>query len=135
MRTALITVAHGRHAHLRRQHLMVARSEVAVDDYIVVAIDDAILVAMWEDHPGVTLLRQGPGRHGLPLAAARNAGAAAALERGAELLVFLDVDCLPDPGLVGHYARAAVEHPESLLCGPVAYLPQTASGAVMTSTP
>lgn len=124
MRTALITVAHGRHAHLRRQHVMLERSEIAVDDYTVVAIDDPMLVSTWENHPGVNLLRHGPGRHGLPLAAARNAGAAAARDRGAELLVFLDVDCLPDPGLVGHYRRAAALHPHSLLCGPVAYLPK-----------
>ena len=33
---------------------------------------------------------------GLPLAAARNVGAAAALTLGAELMIFLDVDCLPE---------------------------------------
>ena len=38
-------------------------------------------------------------RRGLPLAHARNAGARHALRDGAELLVFLDVDCIPGPDL------------------------------------
>ena len=42
----------------------------------------------------------------LPLARARNAGAATAIESGADLLVFLDVDCIPAPGLVRRYVGA-----------------------------
>jgi GT2 family glycosyltransferase len=124
MRTALVTVAHGRHEHLQRQHAMVARSSVPVEDYVVVAVDDPVLGSIWEHESGVTLLRHGPGRHGLPIAAARNAGAAAAVRRGAELIIFLDVDCLPDPELVRHYQAAARQHDSALLCGPVAYLPR-----------
>jgi hypothetical protein len=59
------------------------------------------------------------------MAAARNLGARAALDDGAEVLIFLDVDCIPAPGMVGRYVRAA-EHPDhndALLCGPVTYLP------------
>lgn len=41
---------------------------------------------------------------GLPLAAARNAGARAATEAGADRLVFLDVDCIPSAGLLERYA-------------------------------
>src|SRR5690606_12090639 len=61
----------------------------------------------------------------LPLARARNTGAAAALEAGADLLVFLDVDCIPGPDLVGRYRQTAADrtHADSLLCGPVSYLP------------
>lgn len=124
MRTALVTVAHGRHEHLQRQHAMLARSTVLVDDYIVVALDDPVLGSTWEHEPGVTLLRHGAGRHGLPIAAARNAGARAAVRRGAELIVFLDVDCLPDPELVRYYQAAARASASALLCGPVAYLPR-----------
>jgi GT2 family glycosyltransferase len=61
---------------------------------------------------------------GLPLARARNAGAEHALAAGAELLVFLDVDCLPGPELFSRYRTAALSHgADALLCGPVAYLP------------
>ncbi|PPF90239.1 glycosyltransferase [Subtercola sp. Z020] len=62
----------------------------------------------------------------LRLAAGRNAGAAAAQGAGARLLVFLDADCLPGPELLERYAEAAAEHPESVLCGPVTYLPEGA---------
>jgi N-acetylglucosaminyl-diphospho-decaprenol L-rhamnosyltransferase len=124
VRTALITVAHGRHEHLQRQHAMLSRSTIRVDDYIVVALDDPVLSSTWEHEPGVTLLRHGPGRHGLPIAAARNAGAEAAVRRGAELVIFLDVDCLPDPELVHFYQAAARAADSTLLCGPVAYLPR-----------
>lgn len=124
MRTALVTVAHGRHDHLSRQRTMVGRSTVAVADYLVVAVDDPALSRGWAHEAGVTVLAHGPGRHGLPIASARNAGAAEAVRRGAELIVFLDVDCLPDPELVRYYERAARKHPSSLLCGPVAYLPR-----------
>lgn len=69
------------------------------------------------------ILHVPPGHHGLRLAAARNAGAAAALRDGAELLVFLDADCVPGPRLVPRYLDAALRHPDAVLCGPVTYLP------------
>ena len=43
--------------------------------------------------------------------AARNLGAQTAIDGGAELLIFLDVDCIPAPNMVGTYRRAA-EHPD-----------------------
>lgn len=124
MKTALVTVAHGRHDHLERQHAMLARSSVPVSDYILVALDDPTLTASWSTRTDVHLVTHGAGRHGLPIAAARNQGAAEAVRRGAELIVFLDVDCLPGVELVERYQRAASSYPESLLCGPVAYLPK-----------
>lgn len=64
-----------------------------------------------------------PGPDGLRLAAARNAGAVTAIESGAELLVFLDADCIPGAQLFDWYVRAAGSHPRTVLCGPVTYLP------------
>lgn len=59
------------------------------------------------------------------LAAARNAGGDAAVAAGAELLIFLDADCIPGPDLVRFYQRAAAaQNAPSVLCGPVTYLPQ-----------
>jgi GT2 family glycosyltransferase len=64
-----------------------------------------------------------PAGDGLPLAAARNAGAAAALAAGADVLIFLDVDCVPAPALVDTYARSIATEPGSTLhCGVVRYL-------------
>ena len=44
--------------------------------------------------------------------------------RGAELLVFLDVDCIPGSEMLAFvYTREAPRAHRHLLCGPVAYLP------------
>ena len=61
----------------------------------------------------------------LPVAHGRNQGAAAALRKAAELLVFLDVDCIPDTELIARYHDAAEQprYADALLCGPVTYLP------------
>ena len=55
----------------------------------------------------------------MPLAAARNRAAEAA---GSDLLIFLDVDCVPGPTLVTAYAGAA-HGTEGLFLGEVLYLP------------
>jgi GT2 family glycosyltransferase len=62
--------------------------------------------------------------------AGRNAAAAAAIAAGAELLVFLDVDCLPGPEVFARYADAAAAHPDALLAGPVTYLASVQRPAV-----
>lgn len=61
-----------------------------------------------------------PGER-MPLAAARNAAARAA---GSDRLIFLDVDCIPGPGLVGQYIRQ-LDLSGRCLLGEVRYLPGT----------
>ena len=63
-----------------------------------------------------------PAAEGFRLAAARNAGADAAVALGGDLVVFLDADCVPSPGLLGRYVAAARAEPDAVLCGPVTYL-------------
>ena len=124
MKTAVITVVHGRAAHLRRQIDGLALSARKPDEHIVVAVADAsvadtVASAGW--HANVVQLDESPP---LPIALARNAGADVAIAEGAELLVFLDVDCIPARGLLDRYCHAAAtpEHRDALLCGPVTYL-------------
>lgn len=117
MRVAVITLVHGRHTHLRRQAEGLRAGSRVPDLHVVVAMDDPGVPALVPDAVVVPLEAD---ERGLPLAAARNAGVAAARARGAELLVLLDVDCIPGPDLVARYAAAGVD---GLLCGPVAYLP------------
>ena len=128
MRTAVITVVHGRHDHLDRQMRGVAAAE-GVAMYVVVAMDDpeaarlagtAAPSAVVDELPTTPL--------GLPLAAARNRGAELALAGGADVLVFLDADCIPTTSLVRVYSEAAIAagSGDLLLCGPVAYLPPDA---------
>ena len=125
----MITLAHGRHTHLAGQAAALARSGASPEVYVVVAMDDP---AVPEVVPGADVV-QVPRVHGaLPLAAARNAGVARARELGAELLVLLDVDCLPSPELVGRYREVAAVR-GGVLCGPVGYLPPPASAGYPTT--
>ncbi|RFA11284.1 glycosyltransferase [Subtercola boreus] len=106
-----------------------ARLDHAQNQFALLAEHPVRVVGVWLDEglppaiDGVTVIHQPPGAAGLRLARGRNAGAAAAIDGGADVLVFLDADCLPGPGLLQRYAEAAAEHLESVLCGPVTYLP------------
>jgi GT2 family glycosyltransferase len=129
MRTAVITVVAGRHTHLARQERGLAAGSRRPDQRIVVAIDDPAVAAVLDDRePSPVVVAHPTDPLGLPLAAARNAGAARALTAGADLLVFLDVDCIPGPDLVRRYEEVAAEGDRRLLCGPVAYLPPAPVG-------
>ncbi|WP_439030144.1 glycosyltransferase family 2 protein [Gordonia terrae] len=125
-RVAVITIASGRHRHLRRQLEAFEHSTVRPDVHIVVAMDDPGVAAVAADHPVRVLPFTGDSLGGLQLAEARNAGASAAVEAGASMLVFLDVDCIPGPTLLERYLRsaAATENLHLLYCGPVTYLPR-----------
>jgi GT2 family glycosyltransferase len=121
----VVTIVHGRRDHLARQHQGLLRSVRRPDEHVVVAMDDDCV----DQVPGSPFARtvvpvpRTAGR--LPLARARNVGARAAFEGGADIAVFLDVDCIPSPALVGAYVEAATTSftRDDLLCGPVAYLP------------
>lgn len=80
------------------------------------------------------VIEMGPGRWGLPLAAARNRAAERALGAGADVLVFLDVDCLPGPDLIERYATAAsADGVGRVLSGAVHYLGPRENGSVYTA--
>lgn len=115
MTTAVVTIAAGRHDHLRAQEAGLRSGTAQPDVRVIVAMGDP-------DVPGATVVVPVDGA--LPLARARNVGARLALDAGAEVLVFLDVDCIPAPNLVASYT----EHVRDgvVLCGPVTYLPRGA---------
>ena len=126
---AVITIVAGRHQHLVRQRAALDPSV----HHVVVGMGDGEagrLRALLGDCADVIGVPSTPC--GLPLAQARNAGARHALAAGAELLVFLDVDCIPGPDLLSRYAAAAAPEP-ALLCGPVAYLPPAPPGGYPAS--
>jgi GT2 family glycosyltransferase len=126
VRIAVITPVAGRHEHLRMQRRGLLRSTLPVDSHVVVSMGDgeAADAAAAQVRPPADVVRVDVPDARLPLARARNAGARRAIEFGADLLVFLDVDCIPAPGMVARYADCAAEdRTPRLLCGPVAYLP------------
>lgn len=135
--TAVITIVSGRHRHLRNQQRGLLAGHRLPDHYVVVAMDDeqALELTMTGPLTGSscavhTVLLDAP--EGLPLAAARNAGADAALAAGADILIFLDVDCVPAPSLVHAYVTSVAGEPNSVLhCGVVRYLgPEVDAGVV-----
>jgi GT2 family glycosyltransferase len=93
--------------------------------HVVVALGDhRVADTVFDAGSAATVLDLDVGEP-LPLAYGRNQGAAAALRESAELLVFLDVDCIPHPELIGRYHETAEDprYGQGLLCGPVTYLP------------
>jgi GT2 family glycosyltransferase len=127
----VITPVAGRHQHLSLQRQGLGRSTVPVDSHVVVCMGDRAAegVAATQAGPAVTAVHLEVPDSGLPLARARNAGAERAIESGADLLVFLDVDCIPAPDMVRRYVQCAREdRAPRLLCGPVAYLPPPPAG-------
>ncbi len=121
-RVAVVTIVHGRHEHLQRQLAALDRSTLPPWRHVVVAMDDPQVAGLV---PGAAVVALRRVKGSLPLAAARNAGVRAA--DGADLLVLLDVDCLPAPTTLARYAEAAKTH-DGMLLGPVAYLPPAAAG-------
>ena len=128
MTVAVITIVSGRHEHLRNQQIGLAHSLLRPDVYVVVSMDDPAAVEQTRAGPmsavggRLCTIMVGSGA-ALPLAAARNAGAATALAAGADQLIFLDVDCVPIPALVGAYVRSLTTADEPALhCGVVRYL-------------
>jgi hypothetical protein len=120
----VITLVHGRHEHLLLQRAGLERSTRAPGRCVVVAMGDEQVPALLADcPPGTEVIELARSDRGLPLARARNLGADRALRGGAELLIFLDVDCVPAPQMVARYEHAAqIAGAGTLLCGPVGYL-------------
>ena len=123
MTTAVVTLAHGRHRHLRAQQHSLLAGSLLPSSYVVVAMDDPAV----DEHlmpaldPEVVHLPGDP--RGLPLATARNAGVRTALASGAETVVLLDVDCLAGRDLVAGYDAVVASCPGAVWSGPVTYLP------------
>lgn len=128
MRTALITIVHGRHEHLRRQRTWIEALAPRPAMHVVVSMGDPHVEQILAERSAVpTRLVQLAPTDELPLARARNIGAAEAIAAGAEALVLLDVDCLPEGSIVEDYSAAlallAERDAPAAVCGRVRYLP------------
>lgn len=119
--TAVVTIAHGRHEHLGEQRRALASFSPATA-HVIVAMDDTAIDEVVGQGSGATVLHVDGDPLGLPLARARNVGVEAAIAGGADLVILLDVDCVPGKHLVAAYEQAASWAPGALLAGPVTYL-------------
>lgn len=114
-RVTVITIARDRRDHLRRQRHALEAGGVDIEHVIVDMGGEPI-----DTSAGTTIVELFvPPGDALPLAAARNRGADAS---DAELLIFLDVDCIPSERLIDAYV-GAVRAVDGIIAGPVAYLP------------
>ena len=120
MSVSVCTLAHGRDAHLANVVRGLARQSRQPDELVIAVMQDDAYVLPPTDFP-VRQIKL--GANGIPLAAARNR---AAREATGDRLVFLDVDCIPTPGLVADYAHH-LETIDALLMGEVMYLPSGAA--------
>jgi GT2 family glycosyltransferase len=114
---SVLTVASGRPEHLRNLVAGLARQSFPPAELVVAVMQDDLYDLPETGFP-VRQIRV-PRVHGeLPLAAARNRAAQAS--RG-QVLVFLDIDCIPHPDLVSDYESMAIAG-RGLVMGEVLYL-------------
>lgn len=127
---SVIVLVHGRHEHLRRTLASLADTAPPPAEVVVVAMADPEVHGLVAATPApfpVRVVELDADPRCLPLARARNTGARRA--RGGHL-VFLDVDCLADPGLLGaydaalHRLRPTTSGRPVVVAGPVSYLPE-----------
>lgn len=117
LNASVLTIASGRVDHLRNVMLGLDRQTVPPRELVIARMQDAPFDDLPEvSFPVIEIAIDGAG---MPLAAARNA---AARNASGDVLIFLDVDCIPAPGLVEDYLRESGQFP-GLLMGEVMYLP------------
>lgn len=122
---SVLTLVRNRTAHLRNLVDGLARSERAPDELVVAWMGgESPFAALDGVACPVRVVDLDAPAGTLPLARARNAAVHAARH---DLLVLLDVDCIPGRELVGRYADALAGC-DGLLMGAVRYLPGGAVG-------
>ncbi len=114
---SVLTLVRGRADRLRNLMQGLARQTLAPRELVIAWMQSERAPDLPD--PGCPIRHLHVPGEPMPLAAARNRAAEAAC---AELLVFLDVDCIPSPTLTDAYARAGATT-QGLLLGEVLYLP------------
>ncbi|MEG3088790.1 galactosyltransferase-related protein [Sphingomonas sp. PB4P5] len=116
MTISVCTLAGGRAEHLHNLVLGLNAQDVPPDELIIAVMQPERYVLPDTDFPVRQVMVDAAG---IPLAAARNMAARAA---SGDVLIFIDVDCIPDPAYVADYARLLAAM-DVLLMGEVLYLP------------
>ncbi|TWT93611.1 glycosyltransferase family 2 protein [Neorhodopirellula pilleata] len=123
MKISALTIVRGRQKHLENQWRGWLRSDIKPHRWIIVGMNQEVVVPGHD--PSVEILTDQVIARGesLPLASARNV-AANLCETDA--MVFLDVDCIPSPSMLTHFAQA-IHNENRLWMGSPRYLPRGAT--------
>jgi GT2 family glycosyltransferase len=123
MNISVLTLVKNRAEHLAQSIEGLRRSEVAPMELIIVDMASEPPIPPMNTPFPTRIVRLETS--GLPLAAARNAAAKAAQ---GDILLFLDVDCIPMRGLIDAVGKAC-DGRDALICAPARYLgPDDARG-------
>ncbi len=118
-------MAKGRHEHLLGQVDGLSVGSMPPDVHSVVSMGDRDLtrgrLPLATDRWRTVVRPVQSDRRALPLAAARNAAARAAVEEGADLLVFLSGDVIPGSRTLERYAEAVATGAPEGVAGPVVW--------------
>lgn len=117
---SVVTLAQGRPDHLANVILGLSRQVQAPSELVIAVMQEDAYDLPTARFP-IRQIMTADGN--LPLAAARNAAARATT---GEVLVFLDMDCIPAPTLVADYVSGLAKL-DGLLMGEVLYLPNGAT--------
>ena len=122
---AVLTMAKGRHGHLLGQVDGLSVGSLPPAVHSVVSMGDRDLtrgrLPLGTDRWRTVVRPVQSDRRALPLAAARNAAAEAAVEEGADLLVFVGGDVIPGKRALERYADAVAEGAPEGVGGPVVW--------------
>lgn len=119
VRTSCCVIVRGRPDHLRRTLLGLQRQTSPPDEVVVVSMGDPRVTSLAAQTAPAAIVELIDHDEGDPLPLARARNEAARLATG-DLLVFLDVDCIPAPDLVADYVA---QRRPGLLMGSVRHLP------------
>lgn len=123
MRISVLTIVRGRQQHLRNQWQGLRQSRRLPDEWVVVGMGERPTLPETDEFPiHVDRVEMIDGI--LPLGEARNR---AARRAAFDVYVFLDVDCIPSPALLGAFEEALRVYPQ-LWMGSIGYLPAGAAG-------
>lgn len=122
---SVLTIVKDRAAHLQQLVAGLSRSACVPAELVIVDMSMPPLDVPEAGFP-ITVLRLPDA--GLPLAKARNAAARTA---SSDIMIFLDVDCIPARDLVSRLGDA-VEENDALICAEVRYLPSQGQDGVWT---
>ena len=120
MTVSICTLAKGRADHLGNLVRGLNAQDRQPDELVIAVMQDTAYTLPDSVFPIRQIM---VGANGIPLASARNAAAHAAT---GDQLIFLDVDCIPDPGFIVDYSRH-LDTIDALLMGEVLYLPSGAT--------